>query len=102
VVVLDVAGGVVLIERDGRRAWTTKLPSPAAGPALIRGDVLWLPTRDGRARGLALADGRESAALDLGVEPTGGLIAVGPDVLVPTGRGVLQTLKLESAPETRP
>lgn len=102
VVVLDVAGGVVLIERGGRRAWTTKLPSPAAGPALIRGDVLWLPTRDGRARGLALADGRESAALDLGVEPTGGLIAVGPDVLVPTGRGVLQTLKLESAPETRP
>jgi outer membrane protein assembly factor BamB len=102
VVVMDASGGVMLLERDGRRAWTVKLEAPAAGPALIRGDLLWIPTRDARARGLALADGRESLALDLGVEPAGGLIAVGPDVLVPTGRGVFHSLKLDPAPEAQP
>lgn len=102
VVALDSAGGVILLERDGRRAWTAKLPAPAAGPALIRGEILWIPTRDGRARGLALADGRETASVDLGVEPAGGLLAVGPDVLVPTGRGVLRPLRLEPAEEARP
>ncbi|WP_337176543.1 PQQ-binding-like beta-propeller repeat protein [Paludisphaera sp.] len=102
VVVLDSAGGVMLLERDGRLAWTTKLASPAVGPPLIRGDMLWIPTRDGRARGLALADGREAAAPDLGVEPAGGLIAVGGDVFVPTGRGVLQPLRIDPATEAQP
>ena len=102
VVVLDAAGGVMLLGRDGRRAWATKLPSPAAGSALMRGDVLWLPTQDGRARGLSLADGRESASLDLGAAPADGMIEVGPDVLVPTGRGVLQTLKRATTSEARP
>ena len=102
VVVLDAAGGVMLLERDGRRAWTAKLAALPAGPALIRGDLLWLACRDGRVRGLALADGREAAVVDLGVEPAGGPIAVGPDVLIPTGRGVLRPLQLDPAPEARP
>ncbi|MDG3003145.1 outer membrane protein assembly factor BamB family protein [Paludisphaera mucosa] len=102
VVAFDAAGGVLLLERDGRRAWSTSLGVPAVGAPLIRDDVLWVVDRAGRARGLAIADGREVAAIDLGVQPVGGLIAVGPDVLVPSGRGVLQPLRLERTSETRP
>ncbi|WP_165245678.1 outer membrane protein assembly factor BamB family protein [Paludisphaera soli] len=102
VVAFDAAGGVTLFDTDGRRAWTSTPGAPALGAPLIRGDVVWILDREAHARGLALADGREVGSIELGAQPTGGLIAVGPDVLAPTGRGVLQPIKLEAAGGTKP
>jgi outer membrane protein assembly factor BamB len=102
VVAYDAAGGVTLFETDGHRAWTATAGAPAVGSPLIRGDVVWILDRDARARGLALADGREVNAIELGVQPTGGLIAIGPDVLAPSGRGVLQPIDLEVAGGAKP
>ena len=95
VVVFDASGGVMLLERDGQRAWSAKLDAPAAGDPLILGETVWILGRDGKARGLAVGDGREVAALDLNAFPAGGLIAVGPDAFVPTGRGAIQPLSLD-------
>lgn len=97
VAVFDASGGVSLFDPDGRRAWTASLGVPAVGAPLIRKDVLWVLDREGRARGLAVADGRKVASIDLEALPVGGLIAVGSDVLAPTGRGVLQPITLENA-----
>ncbi|WP_165072372.1 outer membrane protein assembly factor BamB family protein [Paludisphaera rhizosphaerae] len=102
VVVFDASGGVSLVERDGRRVWSVSLGAPAVGSPLIRRELLWVLDRAGHARGLSVADGHETAAIDLGVQPVGGLIAVGPDVLVPSGRGVLQLLNLDQSQEAKP
>jgi outer membrane protein assembly factor BamB len=97
IVVLDASGGVLVLGRDGRRAWSSKLDSPAAGPPLAVGDALWFLDRKGKARALAIADGKEIEAVDVGVLPAGGLISAGGGVLVPSGRGVLQPLALDRA-----
>ena len=97
VVVLDASGGVLLFERDGHRAWSAKLDAPAVGDPLIVGEVVWLLDQNGKARGLAIHDGKEIASIDLGAFPAGGLMAVGPDLFAPTARGAIQRLSLDSA-----
>ena len=102
IVVLDASGGVLLFGRDGQRAWSSTIDAPAAGAPLVVGDALWILDRDGKAHGLAIADGKELAVRDLGVLPAGGLTVLGDDVFVPTGRSSLQPLALDRTTGAKP
>jgi len=102
VVVLDASGGMMLLERDGQRAWSAKLDAPAVGDPLIVGETVWILDQNGEARGLSVREGREVASIDLGALPAGGLIAAGADVFAPTGRGAIQPLALGSADSEAP
>lgn len=97
VVVLDASGGATLLDRDGRRAWTAKLDAKTIGDPLIVGETLWFLDQNGQARGLSVDHGKEIASINLGAFPAGGLIAAGPDIYAPTGRGAVQRLSLDAA-----
>jgi len=102
VVALDRSGGVTLFGPDGRREWTASLGAPAVGPPLIRDAFLWVLDRNRRAHGLNLQDGREAEVLELGVQPVGGPVSLGPDLLVPSGLGVFEPLKVEASGGAKP
>ncbi len=91
--VADAAGVVTAFAPDGRRLWSARLQAgPPAGPPALRGAVAWFVGRDGSAEALSLADGTARGRVDLEVGPTGGALAAGPDLVVPTGLGSVRTL----------
>jgi outer membrane protein assembly factor BamB len=97
VFVADVAGSVLAIGPDGQRLWSVKLPGGCglAGPPAVRGAAVWLLTRNGTLHARSLSDGAELARNDLHVLPAGGTLALGDDLAVPVGRGVLRPLAIE-------
>jgi outer membrane protein assembly factor BamB len=92
--VFDSAGGILALGPDGRRLWSIKLDAAVAGPPLIQDDLVWLLDREGHLHARSLADGAAREQLELGVLPTGGLLQVGPEAIVPVARGTVQLLAL--------
>jgi outer membrane protein assembly factor BamB len=102
----DSAGNVVAFAPDGRRLWSVKLRDTIpAGPPAILDQSAWFLGRDGSVQRFSLSDGSPQSVTKLDVLPTGGLLAVGPELVVPTGLGTVRVLDLkgvESSKEPKP
>jgi hypothetical protein len=94
--VFDSAGGVLALGQDGRRLWSIKLDAAVAGSPLIHDDLVWLLDREGHLHARSLADGTAREQLELGILPTGGLLQVGPEAVVPVARGTVQLIALHA------
>jgi hypothetical protein len=92
--VLDSAGRVMVLGPDGARLWSIKLDAAVAGPPLIQGDLVWLLDREGHLHARSLSDGASREQIELGVLPCGGLLQVGPQVIVPVARGTVRPIAL--------
>ena len=104
--VADSAGNVFAFAPDGRRLWSAKLRGtlPAGPPALLDQSV-WFLGRDGSVQRFSLADGSPQSVTKLEILPSGGPLAVGPELIVPSGLGTVRVLDLkgvESSKEPRP
>ncbi len=95
--VFDTAGGILALGPDGRRLWAIKLDSVVAGSPLIQNDLLWLLDVEGHLHARSLTDGAARGAVELGVLPSGGLLQVGNQTLVPVARGTMQLIALDPA-----
>ena len=102
----DSAGNVVAFAPDGRRLWSVKLRDTiASGAPALLDQSAWFLGRDGSVQRFSLADGSPQSATKLEILPAGGLYAVGPELIVPTGLGTLRMLDLkgnESSKEPKP
>ena len=89
----DSAGNVLAFAPDGRRIWSAKLRgTTAAGPPAVLDRSAWFLGRDGSIQRFSMADGSPQARAMLDVLPSGGPIAVGSTLVVPTGRGAFRPL----------
>ena len=81
--VFDTAGGILALGADGRRLWSIKLDAVVAGSPLIQNDLLWLLDREGHLHARSLTDGAARGEVELGILPSGGLLQLGNQTLVP-------------------
>ena len=79
--VLDKAGGVMALGRDGKRTWSINLKSEVVGSPSIHDKSVWLLTKDGTLHARAMADGAEQFRRPLGFLPSGGLLIAGARAL---------------------
>jgi hypothetical protein len=99
--VIDSEGNVVAFGPDGRRLWSSRLQDTLpAGPPSLRDGSAWFLGLDGSIQRLSLADGTPQARVPLKVLPVGGLLAAGPDLVLPTGPGTLRVLDRKAIGET--
>jgi hypothetical protein len=91
--VADSAGNVLAFAPDGRRIWSVKMRDTiAAGPPAVLDQSAWFLGRDGSIQRFAMLDGAPQSSSILGVLPSGGPLAVGPDLALPTGRSTFRIL----------
>jgi hypothetical protein len=88
--VMDRAGGVVAVGRDGARLWSVNLKSAPVGSPLVQNNAVWFLTSDGNLHIRARSDGAAIDRLSLGILPDGGLLQAGKDILVSAGRGTIR------------
>ncbi len=88
--IMDRAGGITALARDGRRTWSIKLKAGTVGAPLVQDQTVWFLTSDGSLHVRARSDGAELDRIALGILPEGGLLQVGKHVLVATGRGTVR------------
>jgi hypothetical protein len=93
--IFDSGGGVQTAGPDGRRLWSIRLDSAAAGPPLVRDGLVWILDREGHLHARSMDDGAAREQLELGVLPCGGLLAIGNHTLVPAARGTVQPIALQ-------
>jgi tetratricopeptide (TPR) repeat protein len=100
--VMDRAGGIIALGRDGKRLWSINLKAGTFGLPLVQDQTVWFLTADGNLHVRARADGAELDRMSLGILPDGGLLQLGKQVLVSAGRGTIRpvtaTLRTSSAP----
>jgi outer membrane protein assembly factor BamB len=94
---LEVGNGVLvaLSAKTGRQVWSRRLGSPTTGCATVAGDVVFVPTLEGRVFALATSDGRTlwqtqtRAGINGCPSVAGGLLLVGAGAPTADGkRGV--------------
>ena len=90
--VMDRGGGVMAFGRDGQRTWSIKLPAEVVGPPLVDNQSVRFLTADGSLYVCARSDGSTLDRLLLGVLPSGGLLALGDQVLIAGARGTIRPL----------
>jgi outer membrane protein assembly factor BamB len=100
--VMDRNGGVMAFGRDGQRAWSIQLDSAVVGAPVVVDQFVWFLTRGGKLHVLALPNGQEREQLELGALPSGGLLMVGKQEIVPAGKGVIRPVAALPAGENRP
>jgi outer membrane protein assembly factor BamB len=88
--VMDRAGGIMALGRDGKRLWSIKLKAATVGKPLVQNQTVWFLTADGSLHVRALTDGGELDRMSLGILPESGLLQVGKQVLVSAGRGTVR------------
>ncbi len=88
--VMDRAGGVMAVGRDGKRLWSINLKAAAVGSPLVQDDTVWFLTSDGNLHVRSRADGAEVDRISLGILPDGGLLQAGKQVLVSAGKGTIR------------
>jgi hypothetical protein len=94
--VTDSAGNVVAFAPDGRRIWSAKLRDTiASGSPVILDQSAWFMGRDGSIQRFSMSDGSLQSRDALGVLPSGGLLASGPELVVPSGLGTIRLLDLK-------
>ena len=100
--VMDRAGGIMALGRDGKRLWSINLKAGTVGLPLVQDQTVWFLTADGNLHVRARADGAELDRISLGFLPEGGLLQMGKQVLVSAGRGTIRpvtaTLRTSSGP----
>jgi outer membrane protein assembly factor BamB len=85
---------VALSAKTGRQVWSRRLGSPTTGCATVAGDVVFVPTLEGRVFALAASDGRTlwqtttRAGINGCPSVAGGLLLVGAGAPTASGRGV--------------
>jgi alcohol dehydrogenase (cytochrome c) len=85
---------VALSAKTGRQVWSRRLGSPPTGCATVAGDVVFVPTLEGRVFALAASDGRTlwqthtRAGINGCPSVAGGLLLVGAGAPTAHGRGV--------------
>ena len=85
------AVGFLPLSADGRRLWAATLREPrVVGPPVVRDHAAWFVTREGTIEALGLADGAVVRHDPLGVAPSGGLLVVDDDLVIPTGTSTWQ------------
>ena len=95
--VADSAGNVVAFAPDGRRLWSARLRDTiAAGPPALLDQSAWFLGRDGSVQRFSLKDGSPQSRIPLEFFPSGGLLAAGPDIVVPAGLGTVRVLDLKN------
>jgi outer membrane protein assembly factor BamB len=93
---LTVGNGVLvaLSAKTGRQVWSRRLGSPTTGCATVAGDVVFVPTLEGRVFALAASNGRTlwqtttRAGINGCPSVAGGLLLVGAGAPTANGRGV--------------
>jgi PQQ-like domain len=88
--VMDRAGGIMTLGRDGKRLWSINLKAATVGIPLVQDQTVWFLTADGSLHVRARADGAELDRISLGILPDGGLLQLGKQVLVSAGRGTIR------------
>ncbi len=99
--VVDQAGGIMAFDRDGRRAWYSKLNKPVVGPPTQHDGVVYAATADGVFHALASDDGRALSSEKIGEIPSGGLFFLGGKPVLATGASSLRPITLPKAPEAQ-
>lgn len=93
----DRAGGVVAIGPDGQRLWAATLRGGSSvSPPAILDQSAWFLAKDGSLEGRSLGDGSPLDRVELGIIPSGELLALGGDLVIPVARGTIQLLNLSS------
>jgi outer membrane protein assembly factor BamB len=91
--VADTAGRLIAFGLDGQRLWSIDLEgAPPAGRPLVQDQTALFLARDGTLERRALGTGATEERVPLGIVPTGGLAALGSDVVVPVGPGTVRLL----------
>ncbi len=94
--VIDVAGNVMAFGADGRRLWAARLRGNLPiGPPLVRDRSASFLGRDGTVERLGMADGSYGEQTKVDALPAGSMIALGADLVVPTGLGSVRILPQE-------
>ncbi len=88
--VMDRAGGITAVGRDGKRQWSINLKAAVVGAPLLQDNTAWFLTSDGNLHVRARSDGAELDRISLGILPDGGLLQAGKQVLVCAGRGTIR------------
>ncbi|MBX6313440.1 MAG: PQQ-binding-like beta-propeller repeat protein, partial [Isosphaeraceae bacterium] len=89
--VADAAGHVLAFGPDGQKLWAIELrDGPPVGAPAVGGDTVWFLGHDGSLERRSLADGSALDRIALDLIPTGGPLPVGPDLVVPVGRGTVR------------
>ncbi len=92
--VVDQAGGVMAFDKEGRRVWSINLGHPVVGQPFTRDDVALFATSDGVLHVRALADGATRARESLGDVPAGGLLMIGGQAVLASGKSTLRGLTI--------
>jgi outer membrane protein assembly factor BamB len=91
---IDKGGGVMAFGADGDRAWAAGLQDePPVGAPVVRDNEVWFLSRNGALQKRSLEDGSPIDRYDLGILPSGGLVSVGPNVIVRAAPGTVRLLK---------
>ncbi len=90
--ILDRAGGVMALGKDGKRIWSINLKSEVVGTPTIQEKSVWLLTKDGTLHARARADGAEQYRRPLGLLPSGGLLIAGTRALASAAAGTVRPL----------
>ena len=91
---MDRAGGVMAFGRDGQRTWSINLPAEVVGIAPGRGSIgQLLDCATGRCTSAPAPTVLRSTSMTLGVLPSGGLLALGHQVLIAAARGTIRPVR---------
>jgi hypothetical protein len=90
--VMDRAGGILAVGRDGTRLWSINLKAATFGMPLVQDQTVWFLTADGSLHVRARSDGAELDRISLGILPEGGLLQLGNEVLVSAAKGTIRTV----------
>jgi outer membrane protein assembly factor BamB/TolA-binding protein len=90
--VLDRAGGVLALGRDGKRMWSINLKSEVVGSPSIHDKTVLFLTKDGTLHARGSADGAEQFRRPLGFLPSGGLLMAGTRALAAAAAGTVRPL----------
>jgi outer membrane protein assembly factor BamB len=99
--VADAAGNVLAFAPDGRRIWSVRMrDTVAAGPPAVLDRSAWFLGRDGSIQRFSIDDGTPQSWALLDILPSGGPLAVGPELAMPTGRGSVRLLDTRAKENT--
>ena len=101
VFIADTSGNVLVLGDDGQRICSSSLIGKGdavaiVGAPVVRGDEVWLLSRDGTLHARSLTDGKPLSVSSLGVLPAGSPLLLGTDLALPTGTGTLRLLTIDS------
>jgi len=102
--IADSSGGVLALAADGRKRWSIELGAGVVGDPLVVERSVWFLTSDGALHARELETGKSLSRIELHILPSDGPFpsTTGDEMIIPVGRGTLQTLAIPRKTEQSP